>query len=71
MPVSVTAFTSKILDEQATQSLTNLSAKAPNVVLAPVGYSPFAAAFYIRGLGFSDVNQASSLRSAPKSTASI
>jgi len=55
VPVSVTAFTSKILDEQATQSLTNLSAKAPNVVLAPVGYSPFAAAFYIRGLGFSDV----------------
>lgn len=55
VPVSVTAFTTQTLEDQSTQSLTDLSAKAPNVVLAPVGFSPFASAFYIRGLGFSDV----------------
>ena len=55
VPLAVSAFSSKALSDQAVDSLTNLSAKAPNVILAPVGYSPFASAFYIRGLGFSDV----------------
>jgi iron complex outermembrane receptor protein len=55
VPLSVTAFTAKTLADQSVQSLTNLSSKAPNVVLAPVGFSAFASAFYIRGLGFADV----------------
>lgn len=55
VPLAVSAFSSKALTDQAVDSLVNLSAKAPNVILAPVGYSPFASAFYIRGLGFSDV----------------
>ncbi|MCC6920651.1 MAG: TonB-dependent receptor [Alphaproteobacteria bacterium] len=55
VPVAVSAFTAKTLENQATISLLNLSAKAPNVILQPVGYSPFASMFYIRGLGFQDV----------------
>ena len=55
VPLSVTAFTAKTLENQATQSLTDLNAKSPNVVLAPVGAYPYASAFYMRGLGFADV----------------
>jgi iron complex outermembrane receptor protein len=55
VPVAVSAFTTKTLENQGTISLLNLNAKAPNVILQPVGYSPFASMFYIRGLGFQDV----------------
>ncbi len=55
VPLSVTAFTAQTLENQATQSLTDLNAKSPNVVLAPVGAYPYASAFYMRGLGFADV----------------
>lgn len=55
VPVAVSAFTTKTLENQGTVSLLNLNAKAPNVILQPVGYSPFASMFYIRGLGFQDV----------------
>lgn len=55
VPVSVTAFDSASLEAQAVQQLTDLNAKTPNVVLAPVGAYPYASAFFIRGLGFADV----------------
>ncbi|MCI3134794.1 TonB-dependent receptor [Phenylobacterium aquaticum] len=55
VPVAVSAFNDKALQAQAVQGLTDLSAKSPNVVLAPVGAYPYASAFYIRGLGFADV----------------
>lgn len=55
VPLSVTAFTAQTLENQGTQSLVDLNAKAPNVVLAPVGAYPYASAFYMRGLGFADV----------------
>ncbi len=55
VPVAVSAFAEKQLEAQAVQSLTDLSAKSPNVVLAPVGAYPYASAFFIRGLGFADV----------------
>jgi iron complex outermembrane receptor protein len=55
VPVAVSAFAEKQLQAQAIQTLTDLSAKSPNVVLAPVGAYPYASAFYIRGLGFADV----------------
>ncbi|PKB13405.1 iron complex outermembrane receptor protein [Novosphingobium kunmingense] len=55
VPVSVTAFDSGALESQAVQNLTDLNAKTPNVVLAPVGAYPYASAFFIRGLGFADV----------------
>ncbi len=55
VPLSVTAFSAQTLENQGTQSLTDLNAKSPNVVLAPVGAYPYASAFYMRGLGFADV----------------
>ncbi len=55
VPVSVSAFSSESLEAQAVQNLTDLNAKTPNVVLAPVGAYPYASAFFIRGLGFADV----------------
>lgn len=55
VPLSVTAFTAQTLENQGTQSLVDLNAKSPNVVLAPVGAYPYASAFYMRGLGFADV----------------
>jgi iron complex outermembrane receptor protein len=55
VPLAVTAFGSDQLEAQSVNSLTDLSAKAPNVVLAPVGAYPYASAFFIRGLGFADV----------------
>ncbi len=55
VPVAVSAFGSQQLEAQSVNSLTDLSAKAPNVVLAPVGAYPYASAFFIRGLGFADV----------------
>ncbi|MNQ52512.1 Colicin I receptor precursor [compost metagenome] len=55
VPVAVSAFGERQLTNQAVQNLTDLSAKAPNVVLAPVGAYPYASAFFIRGLGFADV----------------
>jgi len=55
VPVAVSAFGEQQLEAQAVQNLTDLSAKAPNVVLAPVGAYPYASAFFIRGLGFADV----------------
>ncbi|MDB5470078.1 MAG: hypothetical protein JWR84_1638 [Caulobacter sp.] len=55
VPAAVSAFGEQQLQAQATQNLTDLSSKIPNVVLAPVGAYPYASAFYIRGLGFADV----------------
>ena len=55
VPLAVSAFGAEQLQAQAVQSLTDLTAKAPNVVLAPVGAYPYASAFFIRGLGFADV----------------
>jgi iron complex outermembrane receptor protein len=55
VPVAVSAFGEQQLQAQSVQNLTDLSAKAPNVVLAPVGAYPYASAFFIRGLGFADV----------------
>ena len=55
VPVAVTAFTASTLENQSTQGLTDLSAKAPNLLLAPVSAAPYAGAFFIRGLGFADV----------------
>lgn len=55
VPASVTAFDSSNLQAQAVQNLTDLNSKVPNVVLAPVGAYPYASAFFIRGLGFADV----------------
>lgn len=55
VPVAVTAFGAQQLADQSVQNLTDLSAKSPNVVLAPVGAYPYASAFFIRGLGFADV----------------
>ncbi len=52
---SVTAFDSASLEQQTVRSLTDLNSKVPNVVLAPVGAYPYASAFFIRGLGFADV----------------
>ena len=59
VPVAVSAFGTQQLEAQSVQSLTDLSAKAPNVVLAPVGAYPYASAFFIRGLGFADVESTS------------
>ena len=59
VPVAVSAFGSEQLEAQSVQNLTDLSSKAPNVVLAPVGAYPYASAFFIRGLGFADVESTS------------
>lgn len=55
VPLAVSEFGADQLEAQSVQNLTDLSAKAPNVVLAPVGAYPYASAFFIRGLGFADV----------------
>lgn len=55
VPASVTAFDSASLAAQSVLNLTDLNSKVPNVVLAPVGAYPYASAFFIRGLGFADV----------------
>lgn len=55
VPVAVSAFGEQQLEAQSVNNLTDLSSKAPNVVLAPVGAYPYASAFFIRGLGFADV----------------
>ncbi|WP_428685473.1 TonB-dependent receptor [Sphingopyxis sp.] len=55
VPASVTAFDSSALAAQSVLNLTDLNSKVPNVVLAPVGAYPYASAFFIRGLGFADV----------------
>ena len=55
VPVAVSAYGSEQLEAQSVLTLTDLSAKSPNVVLAPVGAYPYASAFFIRGLGFADV----------------
>ncbi len=55
VPASVTAFDSASLEAQSVLNLTDLNSKVPNVVLAPVGAYPYASAFFIRGLGFADV----------------
>lgn len=55
VPLAVTAFNAESLQAQSVLSLTDLNSKVPNVVLAPVGAYPYASAFFIRGLGFADV----------------
>lgn len=55
VPLAISAFGTEELEAQAVRGLTDLSSKAPNVILAPVGAFPYAANFYVRGLGFSDI----------------
>ncbi|GAA0386234.1 TonB-dependent receptor [Brevundimonas terrae] len=55
VPLAVSAFSMESLQDSKVESLTSLDGKIPNVVLAPVGAYPFASAFFIRGLGFADV----------------
>ena len=55
VPLAVSAFNMESLEDGKVESLLNLDGKVPNVVLAPVGAYPFASAFYIRGLGYADV----------------
>lgn len=55
VPLAVSAFGAEALADGKIESLTSLDGKIPNVVLAPVGAYPFASAFFIRGLGFADV----------------
>ena len=55
VPLAVSAFSMESLEDGKVESLLNLDGKVPNVVLAPVGAYPFASAFYIRGLGYADV----------------
>ncbi|NWK96049.1 hypothetical protein DM806_10245 [Sphingobium lactosutens] len=55
VPLAVSAFNEASLTTGKVDSLVNLDGKMPNVLLAPVGAYPFASAFFIRGLGFSDV----------------
>lgn len=55
VPLAVSAFNVEALADAKVESLLNLDGRVPNVVLAPVGAYPFASAFYIRGLGFADV----------------
>lgn len=53
--LAVSAFSGDRLADQATHSLIDLTAMAPNVDLQPVGAYPYASTFFIRGLGFADV----------------
>ena len=55
VPLAVSAFSMESLEDGKVESLLNLDGKVPNVVLVPVGAYPFASAFYIRGLGYADV----------------
>lgn len=55
VPLAVSAFSMESLEDGKVESLLNLDGKVPNVILAPVGAYPFASAFYIRGLGYADV----------------
>ncbi len=55
VPLAVSAFGAEALADGKVESLVNLDGKIPNVLLAPVGAYPFASAFFIRGLGFADV----------------
>src|SRR5690606_848063 len=55
VPLAVSAFSMESLEDGKVESLLNLDGKVPNVVLSPVGAYPFASAFYIRGLGYADV----------------
>ncbi len=55
VPLSVSAFSAKEIEVQSVRGLTDLSSMTPNVILAPVGAFPYGSNFYIRGLGFSDV----------------
>ena len=55
VPLAVSAFSDQQLADAAAHNLTDLSSKAPNVVLETVGAYPYAGAFFIRGLGFADV----------------
>lgn len=51
VPIAVTAFGAKQLDDQKVRSLENLSFSAPNVQFEDVGTAPGFANFSIRGLG--------------------
>ena len=55
VPLAVSAFGAEALADGKVESLVSLDGKIPNVILAPVGAYPFASAFFIRGLGFADV----------------
>jgi iron complex outermembrane recepter protein len=55
VPLAVSAFSDQQIADSAAQNLTDFSSKVPNVILAPVGAFPYAGGFFIRGLGFADV----------------
>jgi len=55
VPLAVSAFSERDLQNAKVQTLSDLDGKLPNVSLSPVGAFPFGAAFSIRGLGFADI----------------
>lgn len=56
--VTVTAITGDVLQRAFAQDATGLNGIAPNVQLMPVGAFPNASAFYIRGVGSTDIESA-------------
>ncbi|MCC5872467.1 MAG: TonB-dependent receptor [Gammaproteobacteria bacterium] len=56
--VTVTAITGDVLQRAFAQDATGLNGIAPNVQLLPVGAFPNASAFYIRGVGSTDIESA-------------
>lgn len=55
VPLAVSAFGAEALADGKVEGLLDLDGKVPNVILAPVGAYPFASAFFIRGLGSTDI----------------
>ena len=58
VPISVTAISGDRLERNYPQDARDLNGIAPNVQLQPVGAFQNAAAFYIRGVGSSDIESA-------------
>lgn len=58
VPVAVTAISGDRLDRNYPQDARDLNGIAPNVQLQPVGAFQNAAAFYIRGIGSTDIESA-------------
>jgi iron complex outermembrane recepter protein len=58
VPLSVTAISADAIERVFPQDARDLNGMAPNVQLLPVGAFQNAAAFYIRGVGSSDIESA-------------
>src|SRR5690606_39767031 len=58
VPISVTAIAGENLQSTYPQDARDLNGIAPNVQLQPVGAFQNAAAFYIRGVGSTDIESA-------------